>query len=78
MDEHLTFKSHVDTVKIKLNRAKELLVKLRQYVNSTLLRTIYYVIFEPYLRYGCQIHRGKHKYKSYKILKKSKAKPEEF
>ena len=78
MDEHLTFKSHVVTVKLKLNRAKELLVKLRQYVNPTLLRTICYVIFEPHLRYRCQIHRSKHKYKSYKILKKSRAKPEEF
>ena len=25
------------------------------YVNPTLLRTIYYVIFEPHLWYGCQL-----------------------
>ena len=24
-------------------------------MNPTLLRTIYYAIFEPYLRYGCQL-----------------------
>ena len=53
MDEHLTFKNHIDTVKLKLTRATELLPKLRHYVNPTLLRTIYYAIFEPHLQYGC-------------------------
>ena len=55
MDEHLTFKNHMDTVKLKLNRANGLLAKLRHYVNPALLRTIYYAIFEPHLRYGCQL-----------------------
>ena len=55
MDEHLTFKNHMDTVKLKLNRANGLLAKLRHYVNPTLLRTIYYAIFEPHLQYGCQL-----------------------
>ena len=67
----------MDTVKLKLNRTNELLVKLRHNVNSTLYRTICYPIFEPYfvldVNYG-----GKHKHKSYKILKKPKTKPEEF
>ena len=73
MDEHLTFKNHMDTVKLKLNRANGLLAKLRHYMNSTLLRTIYIATFEHHLRYGCQLW-GKHKHKSYKILKKSKTK----
>ena len=55
MDEHLTFKNHKDTEKLKINRANGLLVKLRHYVNPALLRTIYYAIFEPHLRYGCQL-----------------------
>ena len=55
MDEHLTFKNHMDTVKLKLNKENKLLAKLRHFVNPTLLRTIYYTIFEPYLRYGCQL-----------------------
>ena len=33
MDEHLTFKNHMDTVKLKLNRANGLLAKLKHYVN---------------------------------------------
>ena len=45
----------MDTVKLKLNSANGLLAKLRHYVNPTLLRTIYYAIFEPHLQYGCQL-----------------------
>ena len=55
MDEHLTFKNHMDTVKLKVKKANGLLAKLKHYVNPTLLRTIYYVIFEPHLRYGRQL-----------------------
>ena len=40
MDENLTFKNHMDTVKLKLHRANGLLAKLRHYVNPVLLRTI--------------------------------------
>ena len=53
--KHLTIKNHMDTVKLKLNSANGLLAKLRHYVNPTLLRTIYYAIFEPHLQYGCQL-----------------------
>ena len=45
----------MDTVKLKLNRENSLLAKLRHYVNPILLRTIYYVIFESHLQYGCQL-----------------------
>ena len=49
MDEHRTFKNHMGTVKLKLNRADRLLAKLKHYLNLILFRTIYYVIFEPHL-----------------------------
>ena len=55
MDEYLTFKNHMDTVKLKLNRANGFLAKLRHYVNPILLRRIYYVIFESHLRFRCQL-----------------------
>ena len=45
MDEHLTFKNHIDTVNLKLTTKNGLLAKLRHYVNPTLLRTIYYAFF---------------------------------
>ena len=40
MDEYLTFKNHMDTVKLKLNRGNGLLAKLRHYIDPILLRTI--------------------------------------
>ena len=49
MDEHLIFKNHMNTMKLKLNLANGLLAKLRHYFNSLLLRTIYYAMFESQL-----------------------------
>ena len=45
----------MDTVKPKLNRANGLLAKLWHHVNSILLRTTYYAIFELHLGYGRQL-----------------------
>ena len=39
-DDHLTFKNHMDTVKLKLNQANGLLAKFRHHINPILLRTI--------------------------------------
>ena len=55
LDEHLTFKYHLQNLKIKLNTANFLLSKIRHYVKFPLLRTIYYALFDSHLRYGCQI-----------------------
>ena len=55
LDENLSFKYHLDTSKLKLNRVNCLLSKLRHFVRAPLLRTIYFAIFDPQLRYGCQI-----------------------
>ena len=55
LDEHLTFKYHLQNLKLKLNRANCLLSKIRYYVKFPLLRTIYYALFDSHLRYGCQI-----------------------
>lgn len=55
MDAHLTFKNHMDTVKLKLNIAN--------YINPVLLRTRYYVIFESHLDMDVNIGE-EHKHKS--------------
>ena len=55
LDENLSFKYHLDTSKLKLNRVNCLLSKIRHFVRAPLLRTIYFAIFDPQLRYGCQI-----------------------
>ena len=55
LDENLSFKYNLDTIKWKLNIANCLLSKVRPYVRAPLLRTIYFAIFDPHLRYGFQI-----------------------
>ena len=55
LDKHLTFKYHLENLKLKLNRANCLLSKIRYFVKFPLLRTIYYAIFDTHLKYGCQI-----------------------
>ena len=55
LDEYLTFKYHLQKLKLKLNRANCLLSKIRYYVKFPSLRTIYYTLFVSHLRYGCKI-----------------------
>ena len=55
LDEHLTFKYHLENLKLKLNRANCFLSKIRYFFKFLLLRTIYYALFDTHLRYGCQI-----------------------
>ena len=49
LDQHLTFKQHMDTIKLKLNRANSLLAKIRYDVDSKVLKTIYSALFESHL-----------------------------
>ena len=42
LDESLSFHSHLNIIKYKLNRANGILAKLRHYVTSELLKAIYY------------------------------------
>ena len=55
LDQHLTLKQHMHTIKLKLNRGNNLLAKIRYHVDSKLLKTIYSAIFESHLRYGCHL-----------------------
>ena len=55
LDQHLTFKQHMHTIKLKLDRANSLLAKIRYYVDSKVLNTIYSAIFESHLLYDWQL-----------------------
>ena len=59
LDENLKFKRHMQLLKTKLNRENVLLAKIRHFVSKNLLWTIYFAIFDSYLRNGCQIWRQK-------------------
>ena len=55
IDEHLTFKSHINIMNAKLKRANTLLALSRHYLPSNLLKQIYYSQFHSHLSYGCQV-----------------------
>ena len=53
--EFLNWKTHFTILRAKLERSIGLLAKLRYVVTVNLLRTVYFAIFDSYLRYGCQV-----------------------
>ena len=55
LDENLCWKSHVDHIAPKLQRANGLLSKIRHYVPPKTLLNIYHSIFSSHMRYACQV-----------------------
>ena len=55
IDEHLTFKNHINIMNSKLKRANNLLALSRHYLPANLLKQIYYSHFHSHLSYGCQV-----------------------
>ena len=55
IDELLNWRSHFGVLRTKLGRSIGLLSKIRYFVLADLLRTIYFAIFDFYLRYGCHV-----------------------
>ena len=51
IDGNFSLKSHIDYLSVKLSRANALLFKLRNLVNSSILRTICFAVFESHLNY---------------------------
>ena len=49
IDGNLSWKSHIDYISVKLSRANALLFKIRNSVNSSILKYIYFTIFESHL-----------------------------
>ena len=55
LDQHLTIKQHMHTIKLKLNRINSLSTKIRYHIDSKLLKTMCSAIFESHLQYGSQL-----------------------
>ena len=55
IDSKLNWKSHVNAIATKLNRANAMLYKVRDFVNENILKLIYYTLFEPHINYVCII-----------------------
>ena len=50
-NDKLSWKSHIQHVCSKLSNGSWALLKLRNYVDSTTLKTVYYALIYPYLQY---------------------------
>ena len=70
IDKHLKFKEYMAQSRLKLNRTNSLLAKLRHQVSSSLLKTIYFTLFDSHIRmilsYLCMIQ--------YDVVKKPQCK----
>ena len=52
IDENLNQKDHINDIAVKLNRANALLFKIRNFVNITNLKTIYFALFDSHINYA--------------------------
>ena len=55
IDELLSFKTHIESVKEKITQAIALLANLKQCVLQRILKSVYFALFDSHMRYGCQI-----------------------
>ena len=52
IDENLTWIDHINDIAIKLNRANAILFKVKEFVNTKILKSIYYAIFDCHFNYA--------------------------
>ena len=55
IDSHLTWHDHIDFICSKISKNLNIMVKLKQYVSTASLITIYYSLNYPYITYGCTL-----------------------
>ena len=55
IDSKLNWKSHVNATDTNLNQANAMLYKVRDFVNSNILKSIYYPLLESHINYACII-----------------------
>ena len=55
LDENLNWEKNIKSISLKLRRANGALAKLRHYVSTNILTTVYYALFHSHIFYSCQI-----------------------
>ena len=55
LDEHLSWKPHMNELTKKLNRSNSMLSKIRHYVDLNTTRSLYFSIFSSHISYCCQV-----------------------
>ena len=55
LDEHLSWKPHINELTKKLNRSNCMLSKIRHYVDKNTIRSLYFSLFSSHINYCCQV-----------------------
>ena len=55
LDEHLSWKPHIDELIKKLNRSNSILSKIRYFVRKNTLRSLCFSLFSSHIGYCCQV-----------------------
>ena len=56
LDEHLSFKAHTDSLCKKLSKSNAIIAKLRHFLNTSELISVYFALFQSHLTYGLQVY----------------------
>ena len=51
IDENITWKQQISDIAFKLNKANDILSKLRHFIDRKTLKSVYHAIFEPHFYY---------------------------
>ena len=57
LDQHLTYKSHIESIAKKVARATGILWKLRKFLPAKTLLNLYNALIKPHLLYGIGLAR---------------------
>ena len=52
IDDSLTWNEHINDIAIKLDQANTMIYKVREFVNTRVLKSIYHAIFDCHLNYA--------------------------
>ena len=55
LDEHLSWKPHINELTKKLNRSNYMLSKIRHYVDENTIRSLHFSLFSSHINYCCQV-----------------------
>ena len=68
IDSTLSFNFHIDNICKKISRAIGVMYKIRYYVNSSILKNLYYALIYPHILYGIQVWGSTFNYLTNRIM----------
>ena len=67
-DKNLTFKQHINNISSKLSKSVGILYKLSNFLPQSVLKTLYFTLFQPFISYGIEAWYGTDKNNTNKIF----------